>query len=79
MLCYVGVCKYVTDGSKTSVLDAISFLCVSLGSSTVQLHDGLGSRRAFSEAGFSSHNGDRTGEVNYRRAAFSCAFFFIDK
>jgi hypothetical protein len=40
-------------------MDVIGFLCVSLGSSTVQLHDSLCSRRACSEAGFSSQNGDR--------------------
>jgi hypothetical protein len=42
-------------------MDAIGFLCVSLGSSTVQLHESLGSRRActYSEAGFSGQNGDR--------------------
>jgi hypothetical protein len=36
----------------------IDFLCESLGSSTVQFHDSLGSRRACacSEAGFSSQN-----------------------
>jgi hypothetical protein len=42
-------------------MDVIGFLCVSLGSSsTVQLHDSLGSRRACacSEAGFGSQNGD---------------------
>jgi hypothetical protein len=40
----------------------IGFLYVSLGSSTVQLHDSLGSRRACacSEVCFSSQNGDRT-------------------
>jgi hypothetical protein len=32
----------------------IGFLCVSLGSSTVKLHDSVGSRRACSDAGFSS-------------------------
>jgi hypothetical protein len=31
--------KYVTDGSKTAVTDVVGFLCVSLGSSTAQLHD----------------------------------------
>jgi hypothetical protein len=38
----------------------------------------LGSRRAytFSEAGFSSQNGDSTWRVFYRRAAFSCAFLW---
>jgi hypothetical protein len=40
-------------------MDVIGSLCVSLGSSTAQLHDILGSRRACSEAGFSSQNGDR--------------------
>jgi hypothetical protein len=29
----------VTDGSKTAVMDVIGFLCVSLGSSTVQVAD----------------------------------------
>jgi hypothetical protein len=50
----------VTNGSKTAVMDVICFLCVSLGSGTVQLHDSLCSRRACacSEAGFSSQNGD---------------------
>jgi hypothetical protein len=38
------VSKYVINGSKTAVMDVIGFLCVSLGSSTVQLHDSLGSR-----------------------------------
>jgi hypothetical protein len=38
--------KQITNGSKTAVMDVISFLCVSLGSSTVQLHDSLDSRRA---------------------------------
>jgi hypothetical protein len=52
------VSKQVTNGSKTAVMDVIGFLYVSLGSSTVQLHDSLGSRRAYtcSEAGFSSQN-----------------------
>jgi hypothetical protein len=54
----------------------MGFLCVSLGSSTVQLHDTLGSRRScvFSEAGFSSQNGDSVGGVYYRRAAFCYVF-----
>jgi hypothetical protein len=53
-------------------MDVIGFLCVSLGSSTVQLHDRVGSRHAcaYSEAGFSSRNG-----VYYRRETFCCAFF----
>jgi hypothetical protein len=50
-----------TKASKTAVMDVTSFLYVSLGSSTVQLHDSLGSRRACacSEAGFRSQIGDR--------------------
>jgi hypothetical protein len=53
--------KQVTDESKTTAMDVIGFLCVSLGSSTVQLHDRLGGRRACesSDAGLSSQNGDR--------------------
>jgi hypothetical protein len=41
-------------------MDIIGFLCVLLGSSTVQLHDSLGIRCACtcSGAGFRSHNGD---------------------
>jgi hypothetical protein len=35
------VSKQVTNASKTVVMDVIGFLCVSLGSSTVQLHDSL--------------------------------------
>jgi hypothetical protein len=42
-------------------MDVIGFLCVSLGSSTFQLYDSVGSRRACPclEAGFSSQIGDR--------------------
>jgi hypothetical protein len=58
-------------------VDVIGCLCVSLGSSTVQLHDNIGSRRACacSEAGFSSKNVDRAWGICYRRAAFCCEFF----
>jgi hypothetical protein len=58
-------------------MDVIGFLCVSLGSSTIQLHDSLGSRCtcAYSEAGFSSQNGDNAW-VYYRRVAFCCAFLW---
>jgi hypothetical protein len=47
-------------------MGVIGFLCISLGSNTVQLHDSLGSRRACagSEAGFSSQNGDRACGLN---------------
>jgi hypothetical protein len=52
---------YTTNVSNTSVMDIIGFLRVSLGSSTDQLHDSLGSRRACActEAGFTGQNGDR--------------------
>jgi hypothetical protein len=55
------VSKRVTNGSKTDVKDVIGFLCLSVGSSTVQLHDSLRSGRTYtcSEVGFSSQNGDR--------------------
>jgi hypothetical protein len=33
--------KQFTNGSKTAVMDVISFLYVSVGSSTVRLHDTL--------------------------------------
>jgi hypothetical protein len=58
-------------------MEVIGVLCLSLGSSTVQLHDSLGIRRACacSEAGFSSKNGDRALGVYYGRAASYCAFF----
>jgi hypothetical protein len=41
-------------------MEVIEFLCVSVGSSTVQRHESLGSRRACacSKAGFSSQNAD---------------------
>jgi hypothetical protein len=48
------------------VTDEIGFVYVPLGSSTVQLHDSLGSTRACacSETGFNSQNGDRVCGVN---------------
>jgi hypothetical protein len=60
-------------------MGVIGFLCVPLGSSTVQLNVSPGSRRACvrSEAGFSSQHGDRDREFYYRRTAFCCAFFFL--
>jgi hypothetical protein len=63
------------NGSKPAVMDVIDSLCVSLGSSTVQLHDNLGSRQvcACSEACFSSSNDDRVWGVKYRRAAICYA------
>jgi hypothetical protein len=69
------------NGSKTAAMEVIGSLCVSLGSSTVQLRDSLCSRRACtcSEAGFSSQNGDRVWGMYYRRALFFCAFFLWAK
>jgi hypothetical protein len=60
-------------------MDVIGFLCVSLGSSRVQLHDSLGSRRACacSVAGFSSQNGDRVWGVLHRIAAFCFVFLWV--
>jgi transposase len=56
-------------------MDGIRFLCVSLGSSTVQLHDSLDSRQACScsEAGFNSQNGNCAWGLYYRKAASYCA------
>jgi hypothetical protein len=73
---YEGVSKWITNGSKTAVMEVICFLCVSLGSSTIQVHGSLGRRRecSCSEGGFSSQNGDRAWGVYYRRAGFCCAF-----
>jgi hypothetical protein len=64
----------VINGSKTAVMDVIGFLCVSLGSNTVQLHDSLGSRWVFSEDGSTSHNGHSALGVYYGRAVICCAF-----
>jgi hypothetical protein len=54
------------------------FLCVSLGSNTIQLHNSLGNRRACacSEASFSSKNCDCAWGVFYRRTAFCYAFLW---
>jgi hypothetical protein len=53
----------VANGSKTNSCNGCNkfFICVSLGSSTVQLDDRLGGRHACacSEAGFSTQNGNR--------------------
>jgi hypothetical protein len=39
--------KWVANESETAVMDVTSFLCVSLGSSTVQLHDSLDAHARF--------------------------------
>jgi hypothetical protein len=59
-------------------MDITGFLCVSLGSTTVQLHDNLGSRHACicSEARFNSQNGDHAWGLYYRRAAFDGRFLW---
>jgi hypothetical protein len=63
------VSKQATNGSKT----AYGF-SVSIGSSTVQLQNSLGNRRACacSEAGFNSQNGVCAWGVYYRRAELCC-------
>jgi hypothetical protein len=55
------ISKQDMNGRKTAIMNITGFLCVSLGSSTVQFHDSLRSTRTFpcSDAGFSSQNGDR--------------------
>jgi hypothetical protein len=59
-------------------MSVIGFLCVSLWSSTVQLHNSLGSRQASpcSETGFCSQIGNRDWEAYYRRAAICYEFFW---
>jgi hypothetical protein len=73
--------KWVTNGSKSAVVDVTDFLCVSLGSRRVQLRSSLGSRTscACSEAGFSSLNGGRAWGLYYRRASFCCAVLYGEK
>jgi hypothetical protein len=62
------------EASQHSVLGS---LCVSLGSSTVQLHDSLGSRRSYacSEAGFNSQNGNRAWGVYYEQQRSVVRFY----
>jgi hypothetical protein len=54
----------------------LGFLYVSLGSSTVQLHDSLGIRHACacSETAFSSENGDRARVCTTEEQRFLCVF-----
>jgi hypothetical protein len=72
------VSKQVTNRSKTVAMDVMGFLCVSLGSSRVQLHDSLGTSCTYAcaEVGFSGQNRDHAREVCYQRAVRCCAFFF---
>jgi hypothetical protein len=74
------VSKWVTNVSKTAVMDLVGFLYVSVSSNTVQLHDSLGNRRACTclETGFNSQYGDRAWGVFYRRTAFCCAFLWAN-
>jgi hypothetical protein len=53
---FTRVRKLITNRSKTAVMDVIGFIFVSLGSSTVQLHDSLGSRRACACSGAGFHS-----------------------
>jgi hypothetical protein len=59
-------------------MDVIGFLCVSLGSSTGQLHESLGSRRvcARSEVGFSSQNADRARECTTEEEGSTVRFLW---
>jgi hypothetical protein len=61
------------------MLDVIGSLWVSLGSSTVQLDESLGSRRACtcSEAGFSSQISDCARGLYYRRGGRKKYFLFM--
>jgi transposase len=74
----VKVRKQATNGSKTAVMNVIGFLCASLGKSTVQLHDSLGSRHACacSEAVFNSQNGNSAWGMYYWTAAFCHVFLW---
>jgi hypothetical protein len=60
-------------------MNAVSFLCVSVGSSTIHLHDILGWRRACacSEAGLSSQIGDGVLRVYYQRETFCYTFLWV--
>jgi hypothetical protein len=73
------VSKWVTNGSKTAVMDVMCFLGVSVFRRTVQLHDSLGSRRACvcSEADFSSQNGDRAWMCTTEEQRFVVCFLFL--
>jgi hypothetical protein len=51
-------------------MEVIWLLCVSLGSSTVQLYDSLGTRSACSDAGFSSQNDDSVTEEHSSAVRF---------
>jgi hypothetical protein len=55
-------------------MDVMGFLCVSLGSSTVQLHDSLGGRHACgcSEDDFGSQNGDCLRSILLKSSALLC-------
>jgi hypothetical protein len=61
-------------------MEVIGFLYVSLGSSTIQLHESLGSRRACacSEACLSIQNGDCVSECTIEEAV-SVVCFFVGK
>jgi hypothetical protein len=62
-------------------MDVTGSLCISLGSSTVQLHASPGRRRACacSHAGFSSQNGEQLEKCITKSSALLCVFFFVGK
>lgn len=77
----LSVSKYVINGSKTVVMNVIGFLCLWLGSSTIQLHENLGSRLAYaySEAGFSSEIVELDWRLYCRGGDFFSAFFVVKR
>jgi hypothetical protein len=64
------VSKYVTNASKTAVMDVTEFLRASLGSSTVHLHESQGGTRACacSGAGFYSQIGEEECDTEEQRS-----------
>jgi hypothetical protein len=56
------ITKWFTNGSKTTVMDVIGFICESPDSSTLQFHDNIdiGHACQCSESHISSQNGCRS-------------------
>jgi hypothetical protein len=70
------VTKQLTNETERAAMHVICFLFVPLGSSTVQLHESLGSRRASAclEVCFSTQNGGHAWRVHYRKTALCSAW-----
>jgi hypothetical protein len=75
------ISKYVTNGSKTAVMDVISFLWVSVSRSTIQLRGSLGSKGvcAYSKADFGSQIADRVEECTTKNKRSVICFLFWAK